>query len=134
MTTALACIALLGLLVFGLGFAISVKRGKTDTITGTSGDPADPLHKLVRAHGNTTEYAPMMAVLILALGSMSPRFLGSLLHGRGHRESLHDRRGTDPFELHGRSASTSLHRSPRDLLLWIRTGHRAAAQRLISET
>jgi len=72
MTTALVCIALLGLLVFGLGFAISSKRGKTETLTGSSDDPTDSLHKLVRAHGNTTEFAPMMAILILALGSMSP--------------------------------------------------------------
>ncbi|HIF92321.1 MAG: MAPEG family protein [Myxococcales bacterium] len=74
MTTALICIALLGLLVFGLGFATSSKRRKTETLTGSSDDPTDALHKLVRAHGNTTEYAPMMAILILALGSMSPDF------------------------------------------------------------
>ncbi len=72
MTTALVCIALLGLLVFGLGFAVSMIRGRTETLTGTSGDPADTLHKLTRAHGNTTEYAAILAILMYVLGSMSP--------------------------------------------------------------
>jgi hypothetical protein len=72
MTTALVCIALLGLLVFGLGFAVSMIRGCTETLTGTSGDPADTLHKLTRAHGNTTEYAAILAILMYVLGSMSP--------------------------------------------------------------
>jgi len=72
MTTALVCIALLGLLTFGLGFAVSMLRGQTKTNTGTSGDPAEILHKVSRAHGNTTEYAPMLAILMYVLGSMSP--------------------------------------------------------------
>jgi uncharacterized membrane protein YecN with MAPEG domain len=63
---------LLGLLVFGLGFAVSMIRGRTETLTGTSGDPADTLHKLTRAHGNTTEYAAILAILMYVLGSMSP--------------------------------------------------------------
>jgi hypothetical protein len=72
MTTALVCIALLGLLVFGLGFAVSTMRGRTETLTGSSDDPGDSLHKFVRAHGNTTEYAPMLAILMYAVGSTSP--------------------------------------------------------------
>ena len=72
MTTALVCISLLGLLVFGLGFGVSTVRGRTQTLTGSSGDPTDSLHKLTRAHGNTTEYAPMLAVLMYAVGSTSP--------------------------------------------------------------
>lgn len=72
MTTALVCISLLGLLVFGLGFAISMVRGRSETLTGSSGDPADLLHKLIRAHGNTTEYAAILAILIYVLGTMSP--------------------------------------------------------------
>ncbi len=72
MTTALVCIALLGLLVFGLGFAVSLARGRTNTVAGTSGDPSDSLHKLVRAHGNTAEYAAMLAILIFLVGSRSP--------------------------------------------------------------
>ncbi len=72
MTTALVCIALLGLLVFGLGFAVSMTRGRTNTAAVSSGDPADTLHKLVRAHGNTAEYAAMLAILIFLVGSRSP--------------------------------------------------------------
>jgi uncharacterized membrane protein YecN with MAPEG domain len=72
MTTALVCIALLGLLVFGLGFAISTVRGRKETLIGFSPDPGDSLHKLVRAHGNTAEYAAMLAILIYAVGTRSP--------------------------------------------------------------
>ncbi len=72
MTTSLVCIALLGLLVFGLGFAVSMTRGRTNTVAGTSGDPRDSLHKLIRAHGNTAEYAAMLAILIFLVGSTSP--------------------------------------------------------------
>ncbi len=72
MTTALVCIALLGLLVFGLGFGVSLTRGRTNTAAGSSGDPTDPLHKMIRAHGNTAEYAAMLAILIFLVGSTSP--------------------------------------------------------------
>jgi len=72
MTTAVACIGLLGLLLFGLGFAVSTKRGRVSQISGCPPDPADPLHKLIRAHGNTAEYAPMLAVLMLVAGAGDP--------------------------------------------------------------
>ena len=72
MHVAIPCIALLGLLLFGLGLAVSLKRGNVNTIIGHSNDPADPLYKLVRAHGNTAEYAPLLAVLMLALASTEP--------------------------------------------------------------
>jgi uncharacterized membrane protein YecN with MAPEG domain len=72
MTTALVCVALLGVLLFGLGFAVSMTRGRTNTAIGSSGEPTDSLHKLVRAHGNTSEYAAMLAVLILMLGTRNP--------------------------------------------------------------
>lgn len=72
MTVAMACTGLLGLLVFGLGLAVSAMRGRTKTGYGAREDPADPLYKLVRAHGNTIEYAPMLAVLMLVLGSRDP--------------------------------------------------------------
>ena len=64
MSTALTCIALLGLLVFGLGFAVSITRGQTGTNYGYEQDPTNRLYKLVRAHGNATEYAPFLAILI----------------------------------------------------------------------
>ena len=72
MSTAIVCAALLGLLVFGLGLLVSVTRGNTSQVIGHPPDPADRLHKLVRAHGNATEYAPMLAVLILLVGSRQP--------------------------------------------------------------
>jgi uncharacterized membrane protein YecN with MAPEG domain len=72
MFTAVVCSALLGVLVFGLGFAVSITRGRTQTVAGHSSDPTDRLHKLVRAHGNTCEYAPMLAVLMLIVGMSGP--------------------------------------------------------------
>jgi uncharacterized protein len=67
MTAALVCTALLGLLVIGLGLGVSTLRGSTSTTIGHKLDPGDPLHKMVRAHGNATEYAPMLAILMLAI-------------------------------------------------------------------
>ena len=67
MTAALVCTALLGLLVFGLGLGVSALRGSTGTNIGHQLDPGDPLHKMVRAHGNATEYAPMLAILMLTI-------------------------------------------------------------------
>ena len=67
MATAMMCTGLLGLLVFGLGFAVSMTRAKTETIIGTNSDPTDRLYKMVRAHGNATEYAPILAVLMVVV-------------------------------------------------------------------
>ena len=67
MTAALVCTALLGLLVIGLGLGVSALRGSTSTNIGHKLDPGDPLHKMVRAHGNATEYSPMLAILMLAI-------------------------------------------------------------------
>jgi uncharacterized membrane protein YecN with MAPEG domain len=69
MTVALVCTALLGLLVFGLGLGVSALRGSTKTNIGHGLDPTDRLHKMVRAHGNATEYSPMLAVLMLAIAA-----------------------------------------------------------------
>ena len=69
MTAALVCTALLGLLVFGLGLGVSALRGSTSTNIGHQLDPSDRLHKMVRAHGNAVEYAPMLAVLMLAIAN-----------------------------------------------------------------
>ncbi len=67
MSTAIVCTALLGLLLFVLGMLVSGTRGTTKTNFGYNPDPTDRLYKLVRAHGNTAEYAPMLAVLYLFL-------------------------------------------------------------------
>ncbi len=72
MTTAILCTALLGLLLFGLGLGVSLTRGSTKTNFGYTPDPTDRLYKMIRAHGNTTEYAPMLAVLMLLIGSRNP--------------------------------------------------------------
>ena len=69
---ALGCVVVLGLLLFGLGLAVSVRRFRSNTGSGQAADPTDPLNKLVRAHANTAEYAPFMAVLFLYLGTRSP--------------------------------------------------------------
>ncbi len=72
MTIAIICTALLGLLLFGLGLGVSLTRGSTKTNFGYTPDPTDRLYKMIRAHGNTTEYAPMLAVLMLLVGSRNP--------------------------------------------------------------
>jgi len=72
MSTAITCTALLGLLLFVLGIMVSTTRGSTKTNFGYNPDPTDRLYKLVRAHGNTAEYAPMLAVLYLFLAAHGP--------------------------------------------------------------
>jgi uncharacterized membrane protein YecN with MAPEG domain len=62
----------MGLLLFVLGLYVSTKRGRTQQIGTTPQNPAEPLFKAIRAHGNTAEYAPMLAVLMLYLGTQSP--------------------------------------------------------------
>ena len=72
MTVAIICTALLGLLVFGLGLLVSAGRGSANTVYGQKEDPSDTLYQRVRAHGNSIEYAPMLAVLMIYLGSQGP--------------------------------------------------------------
>ncbi len=69
---ALICTAVLGLLLFGLGMLVSMRRFQENRLTGFSDDPANALHKAARAHGNTAEYAPFFAVLFLYLGAHHP--------------------------------------------------------------
>ena len=72
MSTAIVCTALLGLLLFVLGILVSTTRGATKTNFGFNPDPTDRLYKLVRAHGNTAEHAPMLAVLFLFMAAHDP--------------------------------------------------------------
>src|SRR5262249_57877059 len=72
MNVAIVCTALLGLLVFGLGLAVSMTRGATRTNFGFTPDPTDRLYKRVRAHGNAAEYSPMLAILMLLIGARQP--------------------------------------------------------------
>lgn len=72
MKTAVVCSALLGILLFALGIYVSATRGRVGKGGMVPHDPADPLFKAIRAHGNTAEYAPMLAVLMLYLGVHGP--------------------------------------------------------------
>ena len=72
MNVAAICTAELGLLVFGLGLCVSLLRGATGTNIGSKSDPTDRLYKMIRAHGNACEYAPMLAVLMLLIGARQP--------------------------------------------------------------
>jgi hypothetical protein len=72
MSVALVSIGMLGVLVFGLGFAVSLARGRAEVVGAIPPDSANPLYKLHRAHANTTEYAPFLAVLFLVLGTRDP--------------------------------------------------------------
>ena len=71
-TTTLVCIAILGLLVFLLGANVTrhrAQRGATGTQMPT--DPSDRLLIAQRAHGNATEYVPMLALLLLVGGALT---------------------------------------------------------------
>jgi uncharacterized membrane protein YecN with MAPEG domain len=65
MNVGIICTGVLGLLLFGLGLHVSVLRRRTRRSMGCETSPTDPLHRAVRAHGNTAEYAPFFAVLFL---------------------------------------------------------------------
>ena len=68
------CTSILALLVFLLGFLISMVRGKTGIIyyAGSLDDPTSFLTKAVRALGNTVEFAPILAIMFLYLGTTAP--------------------------------------------------------------
>lgn len=67
-TVALPCIAALGLLLFASGLYVSAQRARFWTLYGSADDPTHALTKAVRAHGNTSEYAAFLALLIYVLG------------------------------------------------------------------
>jgi uncharacterized membrane protein YecN with MAPEG domain len=69
---ALFCTAALGLLLFGLGFAVSRERIRERRGAGLPDDPASMLLKLGRAHANTAEFAPFLAVVFRYLGANDP--------------------------------------------------------------
>ncbi len=74
MQVAVICVSVLALLVFLLGLLISMLRGKTGIIYhgGSLDDPTSPLTKAVRALSNTAEFAPILAVMFLYLGTTDP--------------------------------------------------------------
>lgn len=69
MGTAVLCVVAMALLIFLLGFWVSIQRGRTNVITGIEADPTSGLNKAVRAHGNATEFVPILAILMLYLGT-----------------------------------------------------------------
>ncbi len=69
---ALTCTSVLALLLFALGGAVSGIRLRSRVLIGVTDHPDAMLNRLVRAHGNTAEYAPMLAVLFLLLGAREP--------------------------------------------------------------
>ncbi len=74
MTLSLVCIAVLAVLVFGLGANVTrlrALRGKHDG-NQFPADPSDPLLKAIRAHGNAIEYIPTMMVLFLLVDARAP--------------------------------------------------------------
>lgn len=74
---AIACIAALALQVAALGFWVSVVRGRSHVIFhGQTMHPASPLAKAVRAHGNASEYAGILAGLFIANG-LQPNAVGA---------------------------------------------------------
>ena len=72
MEIAVLCASLLALLLFGLGLYVSVLRGRTNTVSYFSvpsrNETKTPLARAQRAQGNTSEYVPMLALLILFAG------------------------------------------------------------------
>lgn len=69
---AVACTVVLGLLLFVLGLAVSLLRTRTGVLNSIASESDPLLTKLVRAHGNTAEYAPLFAVLFLYFGARHP--------------------------------------------------------------
>lgn len=79
--TAVVCTALLGAMIFVLGFNVSRMRGVTARQGGSQmpTDPASPLLIAQRAHGNASEYVPILAVLFLLVGSRQDSWWVALL-------------------------------------------------------
>ena len=72
MQTAIACAGALGLLLFGLSFAVSMVRLNTRIGIGTDGSSTSLVTRSVRAQGNAAEYVAAFMVLFLFLGTQEP--------------------------------------------------------------
>jgi uncharacterized membrane protein YecN with MAPEG domain len=64
----LYCVAALGSLLFLLGLAVSILRFRAGVGIGPSEQRSSLLNKVIRAHANTAEFAPFLAVLFLYFG------------------------------------------------------------------
>jgi uncharacterized protein len=72
MQVAVVCVALMVLLLVGLGMGVSAARWKYATGIGAPDDPRHPMLKIVRAHGNAAEWIPILALMMLWLGTREP--------------------------------------------------------------
>ncbi|WP_033293962.1 MAPEG family protein [Amycolatopsis jejuensis] len=74
MTLALICAAVLAALVFLLGANVTRLRaaGAKTGAPFAPDDPADPLYKAIRAHGNAIEYIPTLLVLFVLDAARAP--------------------------------------------------------------
>jgi uncharacterized membrane protein YecN with MAPEG domain len=63
--TFLVCSAVLVILYFVLALNVSLTRRRTRTGIGAGDDPAGPMNKAARAHGNAAEYVPIFVALFL---------------------------------------------------------------------
>lgn len=70
MSISLLCVSLLAFLVIALALVIFVIRFKNNVMYGYATDPENILYRAIRAHGNATEYVPVIALLIYILGTM----------------------------------------------------------------
>lgn len=69
---ALYCTAILGGLLFLLGLAVSIERFRSKVGSGPAAEKHALLNRLIRAHANTAEFAPFLAVLFLYFGWRGP--------------------------------------------------------------
>lgn len=69
---ALYCTAALGALLFLLGLAVSICRFRSGVGAGPAPERNALLNKVIRAHANTAEFAPFLAVLFLYFGWRGP--------------------------------------------------------------
>ncbi|HLJ65363.1 MAG TPA: MAPEG family protein [Stellaceae bacterium] len=98
-------LAIIGLV---LAMSISRMRGSTKTGIGSGGNPA--LERMIRAHGNFTEYVPLILVLMLLMEAGGASHLWLHIMGivfviarLAHAYGLSMNSGTSPARLVGAS-------------------------------
>ncbi len=69
METAIVCCVLLAILYFALSLTVSLTRAKQERGFGYDQDSSAWLSKVVRAHGNASEYIPLFILLIFVAGN-----------------------------------------------------------------
>lgn len=66
------CTGALGCLLFLLGLAVSILRFRSGIGSGLAPEKNAPLNKAIRAHANTAEFAPFLAIIFLYFGWRGP--------------------------------------------------------------